>query len=271
MCPNCRAFITTDDKVCPYCQVRLGPSAAQQRASTEALGGLIPQAHFTTIVILLINTGLYIATVLYSARTGGGLSMDLDQRVLDLFGAKDPAIYLYGEWWRLITAGFLHGGLLHILMNSWVLFDVGAQVEITFGTSRYLVVYLISNITGYLASLYWSPTVESIGASAAIMGLVGAMIAHSVRDRTSYGAAMRKMYIRWVVYILLIGLLPFFSIDNAAHVGGLAGGFAIGYAAGVPGFSRVTETLWRVAAGVCIAITALAFVDMARFLLTHSG
>lgn len=272
MCPNCRAFITTDDKVCPYCQVRVGPPAAQRRAAADAFSGLIPQAHFTTIVILLINTGLYIATVLYSARVGnGGFSLDLDQRVLDLFGAKDPAIYLYGEWWRLITAGFLHGGLLHILMNSWVLFDVGAQVEITFGTSRYLVAYLISNITGYLASLYWSPSVESIGASAAIMGLVGAMIAHSVRDRSSYGAAMRRMYVRWVVYILLIGLLPFFSIDNAAHIGGLAGGFAIGYAAGVPGFSRVTETLWRVAAGVCVGITALAFAEMARFLLTHSG
>lgn len=271
MCPNCRAFITIDDKVCPYCQMRLGPPAAQRRAASDALGGLIPQAHFTTIVILLINTGLYIATILYSARVLGGLSMDLDQRVLALFGAKDPAIYLYGEWWRLITAGFLHGGLLHILMNSWVLFDVGAQVEITFGTSRYLVVYLISNITGYLASLYWSPAVESIGASAAIMGLVGAMIAHSVRDRSSYGVAMRRMYVRWVVYILLIGLLPIFNIDNAAHIGGLAGGFIIGYAAGVPGFSRITETLWRVAAGVCVAITALAFVDMARFLLTHGG
>jgi rhomboid protease GluP len=156
-------------------------------------------------------------------------------------------------------------------MNSWVLFDVGAQIEVTFGTSRYLVIYLISNITGYLASLYWAPTVPSIGASAAIMGLVGAMIAHSVRDRSSYGAAMRRMYVRWVVYILVIGLLPFFNIDNAAHVGGLAGGFAIGYAAGVPGFSKVTETLWRVAAGFCVAIALVAFANMVRFLLSHGG
>ena len=131
------------------------------------------------MVILLINTGLYIATVLYSYKTnGGGFSFDLDTRTLVLFGAKDPSILLYGEWWRLITAGFLHGGILHILMNSWVLFDVGAQMEETFGTARYLVVYFVSTITGYMASLWWAPTVPSIGASAAIMGLVGAMIAH---------------------------------------------------------------------------------------------
>jgi rhomboid protease GluP len=271
MCPNCRAFITADDKVCPYCQASVGPRAIDRRTPADALGGLIPHARFTTMVILLINTGLYVATVLFSSKTNsGGMSFDLDQQTLYLFGAKAPGMLQDGEWWRLITAGFLHGGLMHILMNSWVLFDVGAQVEETFGTSRYLVIYFVSGITGYLASLWWSPRVLSIGASAAIMGLVGAMIANSLRDRSSYGVAVRKMYTRWVIYILIFGLLPFFNIDNAAHIGGLAGGFAVGYVAGTPGIARSAEGFWRAAAGVALAITALAFAKMFLFLMANS-
>ena len=80
-----------------------------------------------------------------------------------------------GEWWRLLTAGFLHGGLFHILMNSWVLFDLGAQVEEIYGTSRYLVFYFIATVTGFLASAVFSGAL-SIGASAGIFGLIGAMI-----------------------------------------------------------------------------------------------
>jgi rhomboid protease GluP len=271
MCPNCRAFITADDKVCPYCQASVGPRVVDRRTPADALGGLIPHARFTTMVILLINSALYVATVLYSSKTNGGaFSFDLDQQTLYMFGAKAPGMLQDGEWWRLITAGFLHGGIMHILMNSWVLFDVGAQVEETFGTSRYLVVYFLSNITGYLASLWWSPRVLSIGASAAIMGLVGAMIANSLRDRSSYGIAVRKMYTRWVIYILIFGLLPFFNIDNAAHIGGLAGGFGVGYLARTPGISRSAEGFWRAASVVALAITAAAFAEMFQFLIAHS-
>lgn len=269
MCPNCRAFITTDDKVCPYCQTEVAPPAVERRTPSDALGGLIPHARFTTVVILLINSALYVATVLYSYKTSGSIGFDLDTNTLRLFGAKDPSIIVYGEWWRLITAGFLHGGLLHILMNSWVLFDVGAQMEETFGTSRYLVVYFVSTITGYLASLWWAPNVASIGASAPIMGLVGAMIAHSVRDRSSYGAALRKMYTRWVIYILIFGLV-LSGIDNAAHIGGLAGGFVVGYLAGTPGISRTVEGFWRGASGVALAITAVAFLQMFMSLMANS-
>jgi rhomboid protease GluP len=269
MCPNCRAFITTSDKVCPYCEVRLGPRAIDRRTPADALGGLIPHAQFLTVVILLINAGMYLATVAYSYKTTG--SFDLSGLTLHLFGAKDPYILLDGQWWRLITAGFLHGGIFHILMNSWVLFDVGVQVEEVFGVSRYLVIYFVGNVLGYLVSLYWAPGGLSIGASAAIMGLIGAMIAYGVHDRSAHAAAMRKMYLRWVVYILLFGLLPFFAIDNAAHIGGLIGGFAIGYVAGTPGFKEGVERFWQLASWAVLAVTVIAFVDMFRFLLSSRG
>src|SRR5580698_4105009 len=175
MCPQCRAFITTDDKVCPYYQAEGVAKPVSRRNPAGALGGLIPHARFTTMMILLINTGLYIATVVHSSQSGGGSGLDIDSATLFDFGAKYRAAIMAGQWWRLITAGFLHGGLLHILMNSWVLFDLGAQVEEHYGTPRYVVIYFVSTITGFLASTYWSAAL-SIGASAGILGLVGAMI-----------------------------------------------------------------------------------------------
>jgi rhomboid protease GluP len=267
MCPNCRAFITVDDRVCPYCDVKVGPRAIDRRSPADLVGGLIPHAHFTTVLILLLNFGLYIATLLRtSSLFGGGMTTDPDGRVLLEFGAKFGFLIHQGEWWRLITAGFLHGNLMHIFMNSWVLFDLGAQVEEAYGTSRYLAIYIFSTITGFLASFLWSP-VLSIGASAGIFGLIGAMIAIGVRDRTSYGLAVRGLYVRWAIYGLLIGLLPIFATDNAAHVGGLAGGFVLAFIAGTPKFSESWERVWNVAGGAAIALTGWAFFEMARGLI----
>src|SRR5580698_4810292 len=262
MCPNCRAFITTDDKVCPYCQFTLGPKAVERRTPSDALGGLIPQARFTTMVILLINTGLYIAMVLHTRADAQGISFDFDGQTLLEFGAKyGPLMVIRGEWWRLVTAGFLHGGILHILMNMWVLFDLGAQTEEMYGTSRYLFIYFVATVTGFLGSFLWAPSTPSVGASAGICGLIGAMIALGVRDRTSYGAEIRRFYIRWVIYLLIFGLL-FPATDNAAHLGGLAGGFVVGYITGTPGFSRTTERIWQIAAGIAMAVTAWSFFKM---------
>lgn len=266
MCPNCRAFISADDKVCPYCEVKLGPKPSAARESSDLIAGFIPHAGFTTFVILLINLGLFAATVVVSMNSGAeNALMDVDGRVLVAFGAKFAPAIAAGQWWRLVTAGFLHGGLIHIFMNSWVLFSVGAQVEETYGTARYLVLYFVSNALGFLASAYFSPRSLSVGASAALFGLIGAMIAAGMRSETSMGAAIRAQYTQWVIYMLVIGLLPIFNIDTAAHIGGLAGGFAIAWLMDTPRATpRWTDTMWRIAAGVCLALTALSFMLMLR-------
>jgi rhomboid protease GluP len=265
MCPNCRAFITTSDKVCPYCDMKLQPAAAQRRSPSPLLGGLIPHARFTTVVILLINTGLYIAMAIHS-----GSAMDFSGRTMLDFGAKWGPALQAGQWWRLITAGFLHGGLWHILMNSWVLFDLGAATEESYGTPRFLVFYIFSNVTGFYASYLWAPGSLSVGSSAGIFGLLGAMIALGVRDRTSYGAAIRAHYVQWGIYALLLSAL-FSATDNAAHIGGLAGGFAVAYLAGTPRYSPTAERLWEIAAGGVVLVTAIAFAFMVRWLIAGAG
>lgn len=270
MCPHCRAFIKSSDRVCPYCDTTVGPRAVDRRPRGEIVGGFIPQARFTTTLILLINFGLYAATALASLRAGhDNALMNIDGGTLFDFGAKyRPAIQL-GHWWRLITAGFLHGGLLHLLMNSWVLFDLGAQVEEIYGASRFLVLYFLATIAGFFASTWWFAGL-SVGASAGIFGLIGAMIALGLRH--PLGAGIRTLYIRWAIYGLVLGLLPGLRVDNAAHLGGLAAGFVGGYVAGLPdSVRRWPERLWRAAAGLCVFLTAVAFLNMYLWFSTSRG
>jgi rhomboid protease GluP len=259
MCPHCRAFITTSDKTCPYCNESVAP-VANRRSSGPILGGLVPHARFNTMMILLINFGLYIATSLYSMKAGRGGAMNIDGYTLIDFGAMfTPAIRM-GQWWRLVTAGFLHGGLMHILMNSWALFDLGAIVEEMYGSSRMLVIYFVSNVAGFYVSSMFKVG-PSAGASAALFGLIGCMIALGMRHRGTFGDSIRGMFTRWLIYGLLFSFLP--GIDMAAHVGGLIGGFGVGYLAGEPRQEgSATEKVWRVASWFCILITVACFLRM---------
>jgi rhomboid protease GluP len=262
MCPHCRAFITTKDRVCPYCNESVAPPVAQREEGVAVLGGLIPHFRFNTSIILLINVGLFLATVMYSSRAGNSQAfMGLDNQTLVLFGAKYSPFIAAGQWWRLVTAGFLHGGIIHIGMNSWVLFDLGAQVEETFGAARMMVAYFVATVCGFYLSAVLSPAVPSVGASAGLMGLIGAMIAYGVRNRSGVGREIRTMYVRWAVYILAMGLLPGLRVDNWAHIGGLAGGFVVSYMAGTPRRAgSAAEVVWRVACGLAILLTALSFL-----------
>lgn len=254
MCPNCRAFITTSDRTCPYCNQSVGPRAIDARQPSQILGGLIPQAHFTTILILVINFGLFLAQTL-----GGSFAFAN-------VGAKvGPAIIVDHEYWRLVTAGFLHGGWMHILMNSWVLYDLGAQVEQVFGTPRFLSIYFVGSVLGFTLSTLVNPQIPSVGSSAGIMGLIGAMIAFGVANRSTIGRQIRNFYMRYVVYILIFGLIPVFRVDNWAHIGGLAGGFVVGWVAGTPIRSTATrEHVWRIVAAVCVLLTIWSFFDAYR-------
>jgi len=100
-----------------------------------------------------------------------------------------------------------------------VLFDLGAQVEEIYGAARMLVIYFVSSVFGFYASAVWSAA-PSVGASAALMGLIGAMIALGVRHQNPVGSAIRGTYMRWAIYVILFGLLPGLRVDNAAHIGG---------------------------------------------------
>jgi len=246
MCPNCRAFVTTSDRTCPYCEAPLGARAIDRRNPGDALGGLIPHARFTTTMILLVNGILFLAD-----------NMGPWKGVVSQWGASMPAMLMDGQWWRLITAGFLHGGVLHILMNSWVLFGLGAEVEQLYGTSRLIVFYFVSTVAGFYASSHFGHF--SVGSSAGIFGLIGAMIAFGVTDRSHTGSMVKAYYSQWLIWCVIISFFP--GVDFMAHAGGFAGGFVAGYLAGTP-LARMAwkEPLLKALAGISLALTAFAFV-----------
>ena len=262
MCPNCRAFISTSDRVCPYCEAQLGPRSIDLRSAQVGLTSM-PRANMTSIIILVINiTFFLLELIVNSQRYQGPLDTLFPQTLVDM-GAKYAPYIRAGQYWRLITAGFLHGGFLHIAMNSWVLFDLVSEVEQFYGTSRLIFAYIFTTITGFWLSSVWNPLAPSVGASAACFGLIGIMLAMGVRQRSDpMTQAVRAYYGRWAVYALVFSFLPGFNTDIAAHVGGLAGGFLVGVVAGLPGLPNTPrEQLWKTLAGVAVAITVYAFVQ----------
>jgi rhomboid protease GluP len=147
---------------------------------------------------------------------------------LTVLGAKANPEIANGEYWRLITPIFLHANLLHLGFNSYFLYVMGPRVEGAFGNVRFLLIYLLAGISGAVLSFILSVN-PSIGASGALFGLLGALLAMLYRNRSVLaGTRERIMSILQVVGInLLIGLSP--GIDNWGHVGGLIGGLVIGW------------------------------------------
>ncbi len=269
MCPNCRAFISITDRVCPYCDAQLGPRAVDVRGSQFA-ASLMPRANLTSFVILIINVTLFLIELIVNYRLSHAGPQALSFGTLVGLGAKYTPLIHSGQTWRLITAGFLHGGILHIAMNSWALFDLVGEVEQFYGTSRLVVAYVFSTFTGFLLSLLWSPGALSMGASAPCFGLIGIMLAMGLRQRSDPMAqAVRAYYSRWAVYALVFSFLP--GIDIAAHIGGFLGGFLVGLLGGLPGLPNTPrETVWKVLAGLAIALTLYAFWQDYRFFSAFS-
>ncbi|WP_374486996.1 rhomboid family intramembrane serine protease [Zoogloea sp.] len=142
-----------------------------------------------------------------------------------------------GEIWRLLTALFLHGGLLHVALNMFALYQAGQVVERLFGRLGFVVVYLGAGLLGNLASLWWRQGPVSIGASGAIFGVYGALLAYLTIQRGSVPVEvfreMRSGTLGFLGYSLFAGF-AIAGIDNAAHLGGLFGGLILGAALAEP-------------------------------------
>jgi rhomboid protease GluP len=268
MCPNCRAFITTSDRVCPYCGVQLGPRVVDLRSSQIA-SSFIPRITSTAVIVLLINVVWYVLEIVVAWSTGRGLQ--LDNVTVDLGLSWGPYVFM-GQWWRLITAGFLHGGILHLLMNSYALFILVTEVEQFYGTSRFIVAYVFSTFAGFLTSCIVHPRTPSLGASAAAYGLIGIMLAMTIGKRTHPLAHLvRAQYTQWLIFGIILSVVGS-HVDLAAHVGGFIGGFIIGVVAGLPSLpGSARENFWRIAAGFTLALTLYCIYQDFQFFRSHPG
>lgn len=224
LCPACGTLVGATASKCHECGANMTFSLA---AASRSLSGLLPSESPVTYLVLIINVILFSISLLVTMRVTQGFNFmgGISGFVLDRLGASRPLPFLQNQWWRLVTAMFLHGNLLHIAMNSWVLMDIGPQVEEVYGSACYLFFYILAGAFGFLASAFTGHF--SVGASGALMGLIGLMIAITTRRGGAYMQMMRAQLLRWVAYILVFGLF-FRGIDNAAHLGGLAAGFLLG-------------------------------------------
>jgi len=146
------------------------------------------------------------------------------------FGANFGPYTLSGDWWRLFTYMFLHAEAMHIFFNMWCLWDLGRLCESLYGRWTFAAIYVITGISGGLASIAWNPGVLSVGASGAVFGLAGALIASFYLGefslpRAAISGTLRSLVI-FAVFNLGFGL--FGPIDNACHIGGLVSGLALG-------------------------------------------
>lgn len=154
---------------------------------------------------------------------------DKDRRLVEAF-AKIGDRVRAGEVWRLFTASFLHGGVVHLWLNAASLASVGPPVERAYGWRKYLVLFLVGGACGMALSVVLVPQ-PSLGASAGVFAVLGALAAYTLKGRNLLPKAARGFIIRQVLVVVGLNLgigLMVRVIDNAAHVGGLVGGFLLG-------------------------------------------
>jgi membrane associated rhomboid family serine protease len=212
---------------CPECVAEARKAFRQSPAQRMRVARRLT---VTTTIMLILAVVFVVEIVLSKGQiiglglTGGGR---LVNETLDKMGASSPGQIADGQWWRLLTAMFLHASVLHILLNCWALYLFGQFAEGTFGPARTVAIYLVA---GFLASVtsYTFSLNGGVGASGAIMGLLGAFIAYNFRRRDM---AQARANLQWAVMIIAINIffgLSVANVDNWAHGGGLVAGAAAG-------------------------------------------
>lgn len=227
-CPNCGRIIDSTEDACSWCGAQR-PGAWGGVADWTRLD---PNGEWLVKGIIAVNVLYYLLSLVVSRHGGefGGNPLTFlspGQRSLLLLGASGsvPVIDL-GRFWTLIAASYLHGGLLHIFFNMMALRQIAPWVSAEFGPNRMFVIYTLGGVCGYLASCL-AGVEFTIGASASVCGLIGALYYFGKSRGGNYGAAVSREVTGWLVSLVLFGLvMP--GINNWAHGGGVVGGVALG-------------------------------------------
>ncbi len=263
LCPNCRKLISVDEPECPYCGLK--------RPGLHNAAGAVRKIFFGTnpvMAIIYINIAYYVLSLFL-----GGVS---NEGSVNFFSPSNQSLFLLGasgtypviiehRFWTLISASFLHGGILHIGFNMMALYQLGPFILSEFGFHRFINLYIITGAGGFAASVLFGVPF-TIGASASVCGLIGAIIYYGKSRGGSYGEAIYKQAMGWVIGLIFLGLI-FPGINNWAHGGGLLSGIALSFLMGYN--DNKPESAWsKILAFSCILLTAIILIWAVIFSLT---
>ena len=210
-----------------------------------------PKKPVVTYALILINVFMFLFPLINGTT----------EEFYNLFASYGPFVKM-GDYYRLISAAFMHANIAHLIFNMYALWIIGMQLESFIGKWRYLVVYLFSAISGSLLSVIVTPNAVSVGASGAIFGLLGALLYFGYHYRVYLGTVIKSQIIPLIVINLLLGfMVP--GIDNAAHIGGLIGGALIMIGVGVKYKSSNFERI----NGLIVSAIYLGFLIYMAFFL----
>ncbi|HUE89140.1 MAG TPA: rhomboid family intramembrane serine protease [Vicinamibacterales bacterium] len=261
ICASCGVLVGVQDDTCYNCG-RRNPGLWGYGPALRSLGqdlGFVPL--MTGAVIIL-----YVLSLLLSRGEMQMMTLAPNGRMLFLLGASGAMpVFDLGRWWTLLTAGWLHGNLLHILFNVMWIRQLAPAIGEIYGASRMIIIYTFASITGFAISslagefLWWMPIYflrgaqMTVGASAAIFGLLGAAVYYGRRSGSSHAS---RIGLQYAVLLGIFGLI-FPGVDNYAHAGGFLGGYVT---------ARVLDPLkpervdHMVIAGACLLATLLAIL-----------
>ncbi len=258
---------------------------------SRSLSKIMPVTAPVTYFILSVCCVIYGISLLLTMRAGfptaprggGMLSMlfgigSIASPVLERLGASLPLFQPAhfpsdsSQPWRLVTACFLHANLMHIVFNMWVLVDLAPAIEELYGAPRFFFLYTACGIGGYLLSGFLGHF--SIGASGAIVGLIGVLLAITYRRGGSHMQQLRSQVYRWIIYLVLWGFF-FPGVDNMAHLGGGITGFILAKfmldraPATASERKRAYALGWATAVVVLASFVAMIFIGRPQFLIFH--
>jgi rhomboid protease GluP len=263
MCPACRALVERSLPACPACGASLRGVPGGGAGRLVAL--LLPGTGSVTMSLVTANVlmTLLVLGLWGSDPERGGLIglLAAPWQALFVLGAKHAGAIAAGELWRLVTAGYLHGGLLHLVMNCSALVSLGPIIEEAFGARRFFIIYTVTGIAAFIASSLFSPRAFSVGASGSLFGLIGFGVVYGRLRGGAAGRALSDQLMRSVMFGVLLLLVP--GIDHAAHFGGLIAGGLLGLLMSprdAP--NRAPESLLNLVAAATVLVTLWAFAAM---------
>ena len=246
LCPRCRRIIGSEESHCSWC----GTSRSNPLWVLFGVSG----AGWMSAAILTANLIFFGLSLLLSTKVDQSAGfLTPGQNSLLLLGASGTIpIDQYGRYWTVVSANYLHGGILHLLFNLAALRQLAPWVSHEYGSSRMFVIYTAGGCLGYLVS-YVAGVPFTVGASAALCSLIGALLCYGKTRGGSYGTMVYRDVGGWALSIFVFGLI-FPGINNWAHGGGLLGGILLGWLLGYEE-RRNQRVLDHILAFLCMAVT----------------